>query len=125
MNRGNRIEGSRALVLAALSALTLGGLTAGKAQAAIINYGTYQLHNHPDGNQRPPFYGLRLDELYNATGGHDVFTWDFDHDDGVNQSAMFLTYEPTMRGERIRIFGTSWGGRDGGVAYDGVYDGLW
>jgi len=92
-------------------------LATGSASAAIA-YGTYELHNHPDGNARPPLYGARLDELFNATGGHDIFTFDFDH----AQSAMFLDYD----GSSIHIYGQSWGGRDIGSAYAAdIYQGLY
>ncbi|MBX3387059.1 MAG: hypothetical protein KF768_10850 [Phycisphaeraceae bacterium] len=77
--------------------------------AATIVPGIYQLRNHPDGNQRPPLYGARFDELYNATSGHDVFTLDFDHP----QSNVQLTYTGTT----IVIAGQAWGGRDVGTSY--------
>ncbi|MCC6322432.1 MAG: hypothetical protein IT438_13465 [Phycisphaerales bacterium] len=86
-------------------------LSAGQATAAAILPGLYRLHNHPDGNQRPPLYGARFDELYNATGGHDVFTLDFDH----IQSAMYMTINAAQT--EIRIFGQSVGGRDTGTTY--------
>lgn len=79
------------------------------AMGTPISQGLYDLHNHPDGAERPPTYGLRLDELYNATSGHDVFTFDFNH----AQSNMQMTYWGTT----IHIFGVSWGGRDTGSGY--------
>lgn len=89
----------------------IGGLllAASGAMGAVIQSGTYRLHNHPDGNQRPPLYGLRLDELYDVTGTHDVFTFDFDHP----SSAMFMDYF----GGTIHIHGQSYGGRDTGSGY--------
>ena len=36
-----------------------------------------------------PFYGLRLDELFDATKGHDIFTFDFEADG----ASIFLTYD--------------------------------
>lgn len=90
----------------------------GSASAAVISTGTYQLHNHPDGNARPPQYGLRLDELFNVTGNHDIFTFDFDH----ANSNMRLDYN----GSSIRIYGQSWGGRDTGSGYaNDVYRGVY
>lgn len=71
----------------------------------------FQLHNHPDGQVQMPRYGARLDELFNATGGADIFTFDFDH----AQSDMRLIYDSTAA--TIRIFGQSWGGRDTGSSY--------
>ncbi len=87
----------------------IGLFAASGASAAIITEGTYRLHNHPDGSARPPLYGMRLDELFNATGDHDIFTFDFD--DAV--SDMKMTYD----GSSIHIFGQAWGGRDIGGAY--------
>lgn len=82
---------------------------AGAANAAILTPGMYTLSNHPDGAAQMPRYGLRLDELYNATGGHDIFTFDFEH----AMSHMELHYF----GSTIRIFGQVWGGRDIGSSY--------
>ncbi len=79
------------------------------AEAAAIGLGTYQLHNHPDGASNPPPYGLRLDELYNPTGGNDIFTFNFD----APGSDMKLEFD----GSTIHIFGTTLGGRDIGAAH--------
>jgi len=81
----------------------------GSASGVTIQTGTYQLHNHPDGSARPPYYGARLDELYNVTGGHDIFTFNFDAP-GAN---MRLDYD----GSSIHIYGTAYGGLDIGSAY--------
>jgi hypothetical protein len=32
-----------------------------------VSYGSYTLDNHPDGNQAPPAYGLRLDGLLDGS----------------------------------------------------------
>ena len=93
------------------------GVSSQLANASIITPGTYRLGNHPDGAARPPLYGFRLDELVNLTGGHDVFTFDFDH----AGSAMFLDYD----GTGIHIYGTSFGGLDVGSAYSATYSGFW
>lgn len=90
------------------------------AHAAPVTGGVYQMHNHPDGAALPPAYGLRLDELYNATSGHDIFTFDFDHP----QSNMQLTFDPET--QRIVITGVTFGGRDVGSAYaNDAYRGLY
>jgi len=98
------------LLAAAIAAGAVGTFAAvPSASAANIEPGFYTLSNHPDGSQRPPLYGLRLDELYNVTSGHDVFTFDFNHED----SSVQLIYD----GSTIRIVGESFGGRDTGTAY--------
>ena len=89
-------------------AIALGAL-ASVASASILAPGTYQLRNHPDGSQNPPPYGLRLDELYNATTGHDVFTFDFNHPSSMVQL--------TFTGTTITISGNAMGGRDIGGSY--------
>ncbi|MBS0190717.1 MAG: hypothetical protein U0573_02345 [Phycisphaerales bacterium] len=86
-----------------------GALICACAQSALIVPGLYQLHNHPDGGARPPLYGLRLDELYNATADHDIYTFDFDH--ALSNMKMMVTTSV------IHIYGTVYGGRDVGSAY--------
>jgi hypothetical protein len=101
-------------VLAALAVVCLLGVS---ASAATITFGTYELKNHPDGNEAEPFYGLRLDELVDVTTGHDVFTFDFDHPD----SSVHLIYSPGQ----IVIEGQAHGGLDGGDSYTqfvGLYE---
>lgn len=98
----------------------IAGLAIGAAaHAAVIVPGTYKLHNHPDGAARPPLYGMRLDELYNATTSHDIFTFDFDH--AMSDMKMTLT------ASTIHIYGKAFGGRDNGGSfasdvYKGVYE---
>jgi len=99
----NAASGTVAVCAAALC------VAVGTASGATIETGIYRLHNHPDGNARPPLYGLRLDELYDVTSGTDIFTFDFDHP----SAAMFLEYT----GTEIHIWGTVYGGRDVGSGY--------
>ncbi len=94
--------------LCVLSGCALGFATSVSSAASLPN-GTYFLLNHPDGNQAEPFYGLRLDELFDATGSHDVFTFDFN----APGSDMRMTVDD----DSIRIFGVSVGGRDVGGSY--------
>lgn len=100
---------SQKIFLAAL--ICAGMVAATAASAAPIVAGTYQLHNHPDGNAIPPPYGMKLDELDDATPGHDVFTFNFDDP----SSDMKLTYNDVA--QTIHIFGVSYGGRDIGGDY--------
>jgi len=95
------------------AAIAVGAMlwSAGGASGAAIQSGLYRLNNHPDGSARPPLYGARLDELYNATSGHDVFTLDFDD---VN-SAVFMTINAAQT--EIHIFGQAVGGRDNGSTH--------
>ena len=69
----------------------------------------YQLSNHPDGNARPPLYGLRLDGLTTGNGS-DIFTFDFDHAD----ANMTMTWNAD--GSQT-IGGTVYGGLNQGSGY--------
>lgn len=90
--------------------LTAGAaFTVSSALATPLAGGIYRLYNHPDGNEAPPLYGARFDELFNATSGHDVFTLDFNH------SGSYVTL--TLGSGVATISGTAWGGRDVGGAY--------
>ena len=91
-------------------------LTAAATAGTVIDPGVYQLRNHPDGAASSPGYGLRLDEVFDATEGHDIFTFDFDHAD----ADMTLTYD----GSSINIAGTAFGGLDIGSTYDPLHSGL-
>jgi MYXO-CTERM domain-containing protein len=99
------------------ASLIAGLAIAAAAHGAVIVNGTSQLRNQPDGSARPPLYGLRLDELYNATAGHDIFTFDFDH--AMSNMRMEVT------ATSIRIYGVTMGGRvTGGASAADVYNGL-
>lgn len=95
----------RYVTFGATAALAL----AAAAQGAILAPGVYVLGNHPDGNQNPPLYGLRLDELVDVTPNHDVFSFDFNHAGSLVQ----LVVTPTT----LQIVGNVYGGRDAGNAY--------
>lgn len=98
-----------------------GAVRAGLPEDGIIQPGLYQLHNHPAGTARQPLYGLRLDELYNVTGGHDIWTFDFD----ATGSEMFLDYSINGANQAvIRIYGTTFGGLDVGSAYHATHQGF-
>ncbi|MDJ0789264.1 MAG: PEP-CTERM sorting domain-containing protein [Myxococcota bacterium] len=73
--------------------------------------GTYQLGNHPDGNAAEPFYGLRLDGLFD--GDDDtIVTLSFDPADGAN-------VQMTIDGAEIHIYGVVFGGEIANHAYVG------
>ncbi|MFO0837235.1 MAG: Calx-beta domain-containing protein [Phycisphaerae bacterium] len=81
-------------------------------------YTRYRLHNHPCASSAPPPYGLRLDELYDATCYHDKFTFNFDDP----RSSMWADVSNSV----IRIFGCAYGGRDTGSSYgDANYRGIY
>ena len=73
------------------------------SSASAITIGTYELSNHPDGNQSPPPYGLRLDGLLTGNSNEE-YTFDFDH----VLSYMTLTWD----GTKIVIDGQAYGGED-------------
>ena len=90
-------------------ALALLVATLGASSQAAADPITYQLHNHPNGGAAPPLYGLRLDGLY----GDVTAEYTFDFDDTANGAAMFMDWD----GSTLNIYGTAWGGEDGGTAY--------
>ena len=101
-------------------------VVASSSFGVVITPGLYRLHNHPDGNLRPPYYGLRLDELYDITpgGNNDDYTFDFDFagDSSFPASAMYMDYN----GYTIHIYGTTYGGRDIGGSYaNDIYRGMY
>ncbi len=96
-----------ATTLAALAIVTLISLP--DAQAATLDNGLYILNNHPDGNQRPPSYGLRLDGLI-GNPNSDTFTFDFDHPD--SGMSMIISDAVDAGNKNIRIFGFTYGGLD-------------
>lgn len=100
---------------AAILATTAVAVSAASAQA--VEFGKYKLYNHPDGAKASPYYGLRLDELMDVTNKHDVFTFDFEHED----SEVYLKYDENG----IHIYGQIFGGLDIGKEYHSEYSGLW
>lgn len=86
------------------------------ASAFAVSVGTYILSSHPDGNQNPPPYGLRLDGLLTGSSGEE-YTFDFNH----ASSDMKLTWNGSM----IHIFGTAFGGEDNGAGYAPSTTAVW
>lgn len=99
------------------TSLAAAALLSGAAQADTIVPGVYYLNNHPDGGAAPPLYGLRLDELFDVTGDHDRFTFDFD----AAGSFMRMEYD----GSSIHIWGTAYGGLDTGTGYGNATYASW
>lgn len=94
------------------------GLASGHVHAASIVDGEYILRNHPDAGHAPPPYGLRLDELFDVTASHDIWTFDFDH---VDSDVRMLVN--TAAGT-IHIQGPVYGGLDSSDTYHASYQGL-
>jgi len=90
------------------------GMTGNMPASMFLRDGLYLLRNHPDGNNAPPFYGLRLDKLF---GDKTPITFDFNH----VQSNMRMRIEDS--GQTVVIYGTTWGGHDVGGTYADA--GLW
>ncbi len=68
----------------------------------------YALHDHPNGAEAPPAYGLRVDDLLSDA----VYTFSFDYPG----AAVFLTYDPI--GESFTIQGSAYGGKITSHSYD-------
>ncbi len=104
------LEKTAALPMAALVSCVL------SVSAQAITIGSYDLHNHPDGSENPPAYGLRLDGLLTGNSNEE-YTFDFNHQD----SAMTLTYD----GSTIVIDGKAFGGEDNGTGYAAGTTAIW
>jgi len=99
--------------------VVLAGLAAsGGAYADAIMPNTgYDLANHPDGSERPPGYGLRLDGLISGDGS-DVYTFDFEAKD----AGMHMFWHKDDETNELNISGRVFGGLDNGTGYeDGRY----
>ncbi|MEM9415946.1 MAG: PEP-CTERM sorting domain-containing protein [Planctomycetota bacterium] len=107
-----------AVAVPAISACLCAPASAGDLEpSAVLDPGLYQLHNHPAGEEAPPPYGLRLDELVDVSGDHDVFTFDFDDD----RSDMRMQVGEGF----ISIFGVVYGGLNEADGYASDWVGLW
>ena len=81
------------------------------AQATPLLDGTYRLGNHPDGAAAEPFYGLRLDGLFDGDAS-TIVTFSFDPADGAD-------VQMTIDGAEIHIYGVVFGGEIANQAYVG------
>lgn len=124
-----QVAARSAIGVIALAGIVPGAI--GTAHAALIQPGfQYQMFNHPAAQEDPPPYGLRLDELVDVTPGHDIFTWDFEHDDsnGISLALLSIKELPNFPNRFvIDIKGTVYGGlTDGnGYANDPAHVGFW
>ena len=107
---GNMAAGATVNVVITVNVDWMSGTFTG----SFLGDGVYKLRNHPDGNVRPPYYGLRLDKLF---GGVTPVTFDFEH----AQSDMRMRIE--NGGTKVVLYGQVWGGKDNGTSYD--FAGLW
>ena len=107
----------RCLLAAAVSSLVVAAVAPVTAAAPIDPGMLYELHNHPDGNQAEPFYGLRLDGLMGDV--REEWTFDFDHDD----SQMTMLWDEVAG--TLDISGVSFGGEDKGWKYHPATAALW
>ena len=97
------------LSLIAIALVSGAAIAANAGAPALLVDGTYRLFNHPDGGNRPPNYGMRLDGL----DGNNTHIYTFDFEDA--QSDMRMSVD--MANSRVRIFGRAWGGYDVGTSY--------
>jgi hypothetical protein len=69
-------------------------------------------HDHPNGSEVPPTYGLRIDNLL-STG---EFTFSFDYVDITGSANVILAYDDVAG--TIHIYGRVYGGKDIGGGWD-------
>ncbi len=72
----------------------------------------YTVHDHPNGTQVPPTYGLRIDDLLSE----GEFTFSFDYIDVSGSAGVIMEYDDVL-GE-IHIYGRAFGGKDTGTDWD-------
>ena len=87
----------------------------------VLAPGSYILGDHPDGSAGPPSYGLRLDELIDFSGNHDIFTFSFDH---AESNMRIDITEVGVDEFQLHIYGTAFGGLVQDSAYDAVLSGV-
>ncbi|MHC5025434.1 MAG: hypothetical protein ACYTGR_01560 [Planctomycetota bacterium] len=105
----------RALMACALTA-GIGLFSSAPAHAGIVQQ--FVLHDHPEGDQAPPAYGLRWDHLF----GPGVASFSFDHPD----AGMYLDVLDDGGALSIHIYGVAWGGLDlNGMYGEGPMAGLY
>lgn len=105
-----------------LFVLALVAMLGVSAQAMSIPNGSYTLGSHPDGNQSPPPYGLRLDGLLGVNS--EEYTFNFS--DAASAMTMTISDSVNFAGKKtVVISGTSFGGEDVGAAYNADLSGLW
>ena len=96
-----------------LTAVAVGMVVAASAQASTVT--KFKLFDHPDSNQTPPPYGVRLDNIF---GDGKVTTFSMDTAEGV-----FLTVTEDAGNLTINIAGMVFGGEDTGTALDMTHAG--
>jgi len=104
-------------VFRAAAVVTAGCLAVGAQAGQSSVIATYRLFDHPDGNQNPPAYGIRLDNLF---GNGATTTFSFNTDAGVFLTVTELAPPPNALGGQfqVTIAGRVIGGVDAGGAYD-------
>jgi len=112
---------SRSLSPALLAtALLIGGMSSAASAATV----TYNLFNHPDGNAAEPYYGLRLNELYDVTGGTDHFTFDFERTEITASGGSLMQMTVDDMANTVTLSGRVYGGRITAPG-SGMYDADW
>ncbi|MEM1222451.1 MAG: PEP-CTERM sorting domain-containing protein [Verrucomicrobiota bacterium] len=81
----------------------------------------FELADHPDGNQTPPTYGLRLDGL--DGNNSKEFTFSFGDSSPFSSTEVNLFYDDVAN--TIRIFGEVYGGEDIGTIWNPNALGRW
>ena len=83
----------------------------------LIPDGTYQMLNHPQGNQAPPPFCLQLDRLFGPGPGYGTITFNCEHPDS--------DVKVEVTGSSLTMSGDLYGGRDRGTDYQPGMAGLW
>lgn len=97
-------------MLVKLPSLLIGFSVAGLACTAVSGETIrFNLQNHPRGTALPPAYGLRLDDLFGESDFATTFSFE------GNGAGVVMDVDTDLN--TIHIFGTVFGGIDGGMAH--------
>lgn len=107
INSIKSFKSAKTVLSAAAAAALLISAIPTASQATVF---TFALHDHPDGSEAMPTYGLRLDGLYGSTSNE--FTFSFD----APGAGMTLAYDNVSN--TVRISGRAYGGIDVGSSWD-------
>ncbi len=124
-------KGMKSAAASCVAVILSGMAMAAPVEAAVIASHDYNLFSHPDGNQAPPIYGLRLDgiERFMTGGGRASDVWTFAFTEVT--ARLEVHDDPALNS--FRITGVGEGGRDSGggsyvasapVSFDFTYQGF-
>ncbi len=115
-------EGRPAVSRVLMCGLVVSLMSGVDLEAALI--AKYHLMDHPNGNQNPPPYGLRLDELGFVPHDNPLPSGEYLFSAETNDSHMTLDVIEEGGSLSFHIYGTMYGGLQAGDVLDPFYQGV-